>query len=446
MTAPSDPQLFLQRPFRTFFSLWVPVLFSLVAEPLTGLVDTAFVSRLGAEGLAALGVGTMVLSSVFWVFNFLSVGTQTEVSQASGRLDLQRGRRIGSLAMTMAVSAGVVLGLLAAAFASPLAAMMEASGAVHDQAVVYIQVRAAGAPAVLMTLTAFGILYGLQDMRTPLKIAVLVNALNIGLDAVLIFGVGPVPPLGIAGAAAASVVSQWVGAVIGVGCAARRLGFVLEIRLGDMKRLFQVGFDLFVRTGLLTLFLLLATRAATRIGPDAGAAHQAIRQVWVFTGLFLDASAIAAQSLIGYFFGSGRIGDARSVAWLVCRWSVLVGGAIMALMLVGKDLARAALVPPSGVDLFYPAWTAAALIQPLAAIAFATDGIHWGTGDFRYLRKGVILTTACSITGLWLLDEHSAGALTGIWWITGGWVSIRGILGVWRIWPGMPKSPLKTGP
>jgi len=85
------------------------------------------------------------------------------------------------------------------------------------------------------------------------------------------------------------------------------------------------------------------------------------------------------------------------------------------------------------------------LIQPLAAIAFVTDGIHWGTGDFRYLRNGVILTTACSIAGLWLLDEHSAGALTGIWWITGGWVSIRGILGVWRIWPGMPKSPLKTG-
>ena len=62
---------FLRSPHRTFFSLSVPVLVSLVAEPLTGLADTAFISRLGAAPLAALGVGTIVLSSVFWIFNFL---------------------------------------------------------------------------------------------------------------------------------------------------------------------------------------------------------------------------------------------------------------------------------------------------------------------------------------------------------------------------------------
>ncbi|MCP4689194.1 MAG: hypothetical protein GY859_14160 [Desulfobacterales bacterium] len=68
--------------------------------------------------------------------------------------------------------------------------------------------------------------------------------------------------------------------------------------------------DLFVRTGI-TRFLLLGARAGARIGPEAGAAHQAIRQARVFTALFLDASAIIAQSLMGYFFGSGQIADAR---------------------------------------------------------------------------------------------------------------------------------------
>jgi hypothetical protein len=182
---------FLESPLRTFFSLWVPVLISLIAEPVTGLVDTAFVARLGADSLAALGVGTMVLSSVFWIFNFLSVGSQTEVSQALGRNEMERGTRIASLAMLLALCAGLMLMLLAWLFASPVASAMGATDAVHRQAVVYIRWRAAGAPAVLLTLTAFGVLYGLQDMRMPLWIAVGINALNIVLDCDVDFRPGP---------------------------------------------------------------------------------------------------------------------------------------------------------------------------------------------------------------------------------------------------------------
>ncbi|MCP4687309.1 MAG: MATE family efflux transporter [Desulfobacterales bacterium] len=442
MKTSSDPKQFLKTPFRTFFILWTPVLFSLIAEPVTGLVDTAFISRLGADSLAALGVGTMLLSSFFWIFNFLSIGSQTEVAQARGMEDMARGVRVGSLAMILALGAGLALMILAFLFASRAAAMMGATDAVHRQAVLYIQLRAAGAPAVLMTLTSFGILYGLQDMRTPFWIAIGVNAMNILLDAALIFGIGPIPALGIAGAAAASSVSQWMGASWGVWRVHRRLGFSTAMRLADVKRLTRVGFNLFIRTGMLILFLLLSTRAATRIGAEAGAAHQAIRQVWVFTALFLDASAITAQSLIGYFFGSNRIADAREVAGFVCLWTVLIGVAIAAAMLGGRHVVAAALVPPSALHLFFPAWTAAALCQPLGALAFVTDGIHWGVADFRYLRNVVILATGCGALGLWLLGQGRPGALTGIWWITGGWIMIRAGFGMLRIWPGIGKSPL----
>ncbi len=104
--------------------------------------------------------------------------------------------------------------------------------------------------------------------------------------------------MGKAGVAAASSISQWMGALLSVWRVHRRIGFTTGLRLADAKRLTRMGVDLFIRTGTPTLFLLLATRTATRIGPEAGAANQAIRQVWVFTALFLDASAIAAQSLI----------------------------------------------------------------------------------------------------------------------------------------------------
>ena len=445
MSATTHAAHFLKTPFRTFITLWVPVLFSLVAEPVTGLVDTAFVARLGAAPLAALGVGTMVLSSVFWIFNFLSVGSQTEVSQAMGRQEPDRGIRIGSLALMLALAAGLLLMLLAWLLAAAAAAGMGASDHVRQQAVAYIQWRACGAPAVLLTLTAFGILYGLQDMRMPLWIAVGVNIMNILLDAVLIFGMGPLPALGITGAAVASAVSQWLGAGWAVYRVHRRLGLTTRIETADVRRLLQVGADMFVRTGMLTIFLLLATRAATQLGPEAGAAHQAIRQVWVFTALFLDAAAITAQSLIGWLVGSGRIPDARRVAAFVCLWSVLIGVLLGTSMLGGRRYFAAILVPTAAQALFFPAWAAAALMQPVCALAFVTDGIHWGTGDFRYLRNGVMVATLCGAVCIWMLGEANApDALTGIWWITGLWIAIRTGFGLLRIWPAIGKSPLKT--
>ena len=72
---------FHKHPNKTLIALATPVLFSMIAEPLTGLVDTSFISRLVASQLSALGVGTVTLSSVFWIFNFLSVGSQTEIAQ-----------------------------------------------------------------------------------------------------------------------------------------------------------------------------------------------------------------------------------------------------------------------------------------------------------------------------------------------------------------------------
>ena len=443
MSVTTHASRFLKTPLRTFLLLWMPVLFSLVAEPVTGLVDTAFVSRLGAAPLAALGVGTMVLSSVFWIFNFLSVGSQTEVSQSLGRQDLERGTRIGSLALLLALGAGLMLILLAWLLAAAAATAMGASGEVHRSAVTYIQWRSLGAPAVLLTLTAFGILYGLQDMQAPLWIAVGVNAVNILLDWILIFGAGPLPPMGITGAAVASSVSQWLGAGWAAYRVYRRLGVTLRIQVTDVRRLLQVGADMFVRTGMLTLFLLLATRSATRLGPESGAAHQAIRQVWVFTALFLDAAAITAQSLVGWFVGSGQIKEARRVAAFVCLWSLMIGAILAAVMLGGRSLFAALLVPPGARVLFYPAWTAAALTQLFGALAFVTDGIHWGTGDFRYLRNAVTLATLCGAAGIGLLASDRPDGLTWIWWVTGMWLGIRAVLGVLRIWPAIGRSPLK---
>jgi MATE family multidrug resistance protein len=439
---PESTHPFVRHPHRTFFGLTTPLLVSLIAEPLTGLADTIFVARLGAAPLAGLGVGAAVLSSLFWVFNFLGVGTQTEVARSEGAGDRSRASLMNAQALLLACVFGVLLCALGLLLIDPIVRAMGATGDLLTPAKDYMAIRLFGAPAVLATVAAFGTLRGLLDMRGPLAVAVAVNVLNIALDPVLIFGFGPVPPMGVAGAAAASVVSQWLGAIAAAVVCIRRLGLPSRLRLGELRAFMHIGWNLFLRTASLNLFFLLTTRAATEAGANEGAAHQAIRQAWALTAMFLDAFAIAGQSLVGYFIGAGDLPQCRRVAKIVCQWSFIGGCILAALMTLGSATAAAALLPLSAHPIFYPAWRIAAFTQPINALTFGTDGIHWGTSDFKYLRNAVIVAGAAGVLALQWIDPTAPFALTSIWQVIAIWIAIRAAFGVLRIWPGLGSAPL----
>lgn len=438
------PHPFTLRPHRTLVALSFPVMLSMTAEPITALVDTAFVASLGSVPLAALGVGTTALSSLFWIFNFLGIGAQTEVAQADGKGNLERAGSIASLALTMALGFGAALILILFPILDWLATLLGASGAIQAEAVSYMHIRLYGAPAVLLMMVTFGLLRGLQDMRTPLWIAIGLNALNVLLDWLLVFGNGPFPAMGVAGSALASTISQWLGALTGVAIVAVRLGLSASFSFRDVTRLLSVGGDLFVRTGLLLFFLAYTTRAATRLGADAGAAHQVIRQMYSFTSLALDAYAATVQSLVGYFVGRNAMDWVKRVVRVGASWSLWTGGALGILMWWGRGFVADFLVPETAVRVFLPAWAVSAMSQPVSSLAFLTDGVHWGTGDYRFLRNAMVVAALVGFSGIWLLDLTGTQELYWVWIVVGIWVSVRALFGVLRIWPGIGKSVFRS--
>jgi MATE family multidrug resistance protein len=442
---PPERHPFVLHPHRTLVRLSVPVMLSLIAEPLTGLVDTAFVARLGAAPLAALGVGTVLLSSTLWVFNFLGVGTQTEVAHALGADDRERGREVSAVALALSLSFGCGLAVLLWPLLGPIARWMGATGSIESGAVTYLEIRLLGAPAVMASVAAFGSLRGLHDMRTPLYIAAASNALNALLDAVVISGLGPIPGFGIAGAAWASTVSHWVAALWAVLAVRGRLGLPRTLTFRHAGALLGVGRDLFFRTVLLVAFIALGTRAATHLGSDAGAAHQAVRQVWLLTALALDAFAASAQSLVGYFLGAGQTPLARRVAGVTVLWSVGTGLALLGGMLALTGVVAVTLTPPSARELFASAWWIAALAQPLNAVSFATDGICWGARDYRYLRNAMAFSSLVGSALLLGTDALGHASLPGVWAITACWICLRASLGAARIWPGIGKAAPLAG-
>lgn len=446
MTTKTKPEehAFITKPNRTLLLLSIPVLFSLIAEPVTGLVDTAFITQLGAAPLAALGIATAALSSVFWIFNFLGISAQTNVAQALGQKKNGEAKRSASLAFALAFVISLFVAVLGTFAAPHIVGLLGADSAVIADATVYLRIRLIGAPAVLLMLTGFGVLRGMQDMRTPMWIAILVNVINVVLDAPLIFGFSDFAGYGVAGSAIATVIAQYIGTSWLMWEIARRLGYTRDFNFGDAVSLIQVGGDLFLRTGLMTLFLLLMTRIANQISVESGAAHQSIRQAWMFTALVLDALAITVQSLVGYFIGANRGDMAKRAAAYSIGWSLVVGGLMTALMFVTMPYAVGVIVPIEAADIFVGAWIIAAITQPLNSMAFISDGIHWGTGDYTYLRNAMFLAVLIAGGAGLLIDINSPNAFTQVWQATALWIAVRGLLGVLRVFPGIGDPPLNA--
>ena len=446
MTTPvesPDKHPFVLHPHRTFTTLSLPVMASLVVEPFASLVDTAFVERLGAASAAGLGAATALLSGVLWIFNFLGVGTQTEVAQAMGAGKTQQVGSVASLGILLAVLLGLGLTLITWPGIERFSVWMSADAVVQTNTQIYLYIRLLGVVPSLVVTAAFGVLRGLQAMRTSLWIAGGMSLVNIILDPVLIFGVGPVPALGIAGAAWATVLSQVLGMVWALWVIARRTGLNAEFAWQRTRRFFLIGRDLALRTGFAQIFMLISTWTALQISVEAGAAHQALRQLWMFLAFLLDTYAVTAQSLIGYFLGATRIDIARQAARIACRWALGTGGLLLLVLLLSERLLVFLLVPPSARALFLVGLLICAITQPLNALSFVTDGIHWGTGDYAYLRNAMMVATGTGVLVLLFIDPTHAQAFARVWLAMAVWIVIRATFGLLRIWPGIGRAVLR---
>ena len=417
---------------RAIAALAIPALGSLIAEPVLSLVDTAFIGRVGTDELGALGVASAVFALGFFVFNFLEYGTTTEVARAVGRDDLAAAGRATMTSLALGAACGVGVSAVLILFRDPIAGGLGAVGGVRAAAVTYIGIRALAAPAVLVVRAAHGAYRGYQDTRTPFAVALGLNAVNLVLDPILIFGLD----WGIAGAAWATVAAQWVGAVWFLGLLWRgRAGFGLHgarpVR-GEVRAFLRVGRDLAIRTGALLATFTLATAVAARVSEVAIAAHQVLSQVFLFLALALDALAIAAQALVAKTLGSGERGPARELADRLTVLGTAVGVLLLVtLAVVAPFFAGWFTSDPEVREAITSAYPILMLIQPLAAIVFVWDGVFIGAADFAFLAGAMVVASAVSV-GLLLLVLPMAWGLVGVWWALGGLLVARVLTLGWR--------------
>lgn len=383
---------------------------ALVSEPLLLLADSAIVGHLGTPELAGLGIATAVLGTVMSISIFLAYGTTSGVSQLVGAGRSRDALALGVDGLWLAVVLGTVVTVVGVVGNHTIVGWFGPSPEVAVQAEAYLQIGWLGTVPLLIMLASVGVLRGFKDVRTPMVVAVLINLTNIGLNVMLVYGLG----WGIRGAATGTVLSQLLAAVV-LGAAVLHRARAAEAALAPdragIRAAAHAGVPLVVRTILLRAALLLMTWQATSYGAPELAAMQLALTIWTFLSFALDALGVSAQTLVGTELGRGDRATARELTTRLIGWSLGLGAVFALVLLVtarwlgplftDDALVRAELVPVLVV---------AALVQPVAGVVFVLDGILIGAGDTVYLAWGhAAVLVVFAPFALW------AGDLTMLW-------------------------------
>jgi putative MATE family efflux protein len=419
---------------REILGLAIPALGALAIDPLLTLADTAFVARLGTVDLAALGVDSAIFGFAFFAFNFLAYVVTPLVARAIGRGRHDEARRWVGDALSLAVGLGIVVAVVLEMAAPLFVDLMGAGPDVADPAISYLRIRALAAPAVLVVSAGHGAFRGHKDTRTPLKVALGVNLTNLVLDPLLMFTFG----LGLEGAAVATVVAQYLGAVwflrliVGRDMATRPRG--LRASLPSLLDLGRNGVLLTTRTGLLLATLTIAASMATRLGPAEIAAHQLVAQVFLLSALLTDSVAIAAQAMVGDTAGRGDIAALHALNRRLAGWGLLVGLILMFGVGFGRFGLEYLASDEVVAELAVAAGGVVAVAEPAAAVMFVGDGIFLG---LLALGTMVMSTGAGGVIAVGLMLLTPLGeTVSGIWWALAAMLLVRGIV----LLAGYPRS------
>jgi putative MATE family efflux protein len=399
-------------PQRGVLALAAPALVVLAAEPLYLLVDTAVVGHLGTVALGGLAVGGGLLAWAGALLNFLAYGTTARAARLAGAGNRAGAVAEGVQASWLALALGGAVLLLFQLLAGPLTRLLAGSaGPVAEAGETWLRIASFGLPLLLLSLAGNGWLRGVQELHKPVRYVLAGSLVSLVLCPLLVHPVG----LGLPGSAIANVAGQALAAGLFVR-ALRREGVPLRPRPAAMRAQLGIGRDLLLRAAVLQLSFLVAAGVVAREGTAPLGAHQIALQLFFFLALVLDAYAIAAQTLVGHALGAERPEEARTTARRVTLWGLGTGILVAAVLLALRDvLLRLFTSDPAVLDQAALVWWFLALMQPLAGVVFALDGVLMGAGDVGYLRTVTIGSALIGFLPLSLLAHPLGWGLAGVW-------------------------------
>ena len=396
---------------RAILLLAVPMVLELVLESLFAVVDVAWVSRLGADAVAAVGLTESMLSLVFSVGMGLSLSTTAMVARRIGEKDPEGAAVAAVQSIFLGLCVSLAIGIPCLIFAPNLLRLMGASPQIVAVGSGYTRICLGGSCAVLLLFLNNAIFRGAGDAAIAMRLLWVSNIINLILDPCLIFGLGPFPKLGVTGAALAT----FTGRSIGVAYQFYRLLKGTE-RIRILVRQVRVHFDVLWRlirvslTGILQFAIAHTSwiglvRIVSTFGAAAVAGYTIAIRIVIFVILPSWGMSNAAATLVGQNLGAGKPDRAEAAVWRTGLYNVIFLGLVGVLFIIfAEPIIRLFISDPAVV----PLGAACLRIVSYGNLGYAYFMVMIqafnGAGD-------TITPTIVNFFGFWLLEIPLAYAL-----------------------------------
>lgn len=324
---------------KTLWQMTWPMIFGVATLISFNLVDTFFISLLGTEALAAISFTFPVTFTVISLAIGLGIGTSAVIARKLGQGEDEEARDAGSSALYLAAILVIGLSFLGWVFAEPIFALLGAGPDVIPLIMTYMNIWFLGAALLVMPMIGNSILRASGDTVTPSLIMGLGGLLNAVFDPILIFGLGPIPALGMEGAALASVLSWVIGFALIIYWLVVRKKLIdpilpsIQVFLASAKRLMTIGLPASGANMLTPLSMAVMTALVAAYGAPAVAGFGAGARLESIASLVILALSMSLPPFISQNFGAGRMDRVRS-AYRQSLFAVLALQAMVYLLLI----------------------------------------------------------------------------------------------------------------
>ena len=383
--------------------LSIPIFFSNIAIPFAGLIDTGLMGHLdNTKFLVAISISTTVVTMIFWSFGFLRMGTVGLVAHALGRKDYDEIIQI----VVRNILLAFLIGLIIIYFKDSILYLIKYFFKTSEETFVlinnYISIRILSAPAELVIYVLVGFYLGMQKTKISSLMISFFCFGNAILSTILVVNYD----LEIFGAAAGTTIMAYITVIIFLLCGyfqfrnklKGKLTYKKTFNIAKLLQLFNINFDIFIRTVLLTFSFLWITYQGSKLGENYLAVNTILMQFIIFASFILDAYAFSTEAIVGYTIGKRNKKSFLTVVSNSFQLSIITGLIISMVYLLTFQIIINELTNLDYLKFLtinYIVWII--IIPPVASVCYQFDGIFIGASQTVEMRNGMIISVVLFI-------------------------------------------------
>ena len=414
--------------YKLIIAIAIPMIISNISTPILGIVDTSIIGRISIEQIGAIAIGSSLLSFVYFCFSFFRMGTTGLIAQAWGINDINNIYRILKSNMFIAFLCSLICIPLILIFKNFLLDIYTTNIDIHNHASIYINIRIFGAPATFINFIIFGFLLGSKKPWELLKLVLFMNLLNIILD--LYFGL--YLSMNLKGIAYGTLISEFSGMLLGLYYVKRNIPSIKDknITINITNNIFKIvksNTNLFIRTSLILISILMFTAIGSRLGNTILAANAILIMLQMFISYSLDGFAQAAEVLIGNEFSKKNKNKIIKIAISSTIISFIFAIIYFLIFYLFIDNIIILMTSINSVILETQNYAIWIIVSPLISfLSFQMDGIFIGANKTRIMRNTVIISFIIFIISLCILVPIYEN--NGLWLSFILFLFLRGVL------------------